>query len=260
MIMNRLPFKNLVICLAAVFFAGCGKEVKRVPVITAPVSSPVPASTPRMGYAIQAGAFSSLDNAVRFTDSLKGMGLDAYYFLHKAGLYKVRFGNYTSKELALFKANELKAKGYIEEFYIVTPEDYPWGKAGEMPDPGPTRLGIIKAAKSYIDIPYRFGGTSAEQGFDCSGLVMAVYRLNGINLPRTSREQYKAGRAVDERDLKEADLVFFDTMSKGQVSHVGVYIGDGKFIHAPKSGQNIRIDSLSAGYFKKRFMGARSYL
>ncbi|NLD35526.1 MAG: hydrolase [Desulfatiglans sp.] len=257
--MNRLPFKIFTLCLAALFFAGCGGAKKRVSIIAPPVSEPAP-SAPRMGYAIQAGAFSRLENAVRFTDSLKGLGLDAYYFLHESGLYKVRFGNYTSRDLSLVKAQELKANGLIEEFYIVTPEDYPWGRDTAGVDPGSTRRGIIQSAKSYIGIPYRFGGASPEQGFDCSGLAMAVYRLNGINLPRTSREQYKAGRAVNERDLKEADLVFFDTMSKGQVSHVGVYIGDGMFIHAPRSGQNIRIDSISAGYFKKRFIGARSFL
>ncbi len=258
MIQKILPIKIFVICLTALFFSGCGGTIKRVPVLPEPVS--LPASTPRMGYAIQAGAFSSFDNAVRFTDSLKGLGLDAYYFLHESGLYKVRFGNFATRELAYTKAKELKTNGIIQEFYIVTPEDYPWGRAGGRPDPDSTRRGIIKAAKSYIDIPYRFGGSSAEQGFDCSGLTMAVYRLNGIYLPRTSREQYNAGRAVDTGNMKEGDLVFFDTMSKGQVSHVGVYIGDGKFIHAPKSGKNIRIDSLSAGYFKKRFIGARSYL
>jgi hypothetical protein len=258
MIRNRLSLKIFAVCLTAVFFAGCGGAVRTTPDISSPIRDS--STAPRMGYAIQAGAFSKIDNAVRFTDSLKGLGLDAYYFLHKAGLYKVRFGNYTSKALALVKAEELKSKGVIEDFYIVTPEDYPWGRAGGRLDPGSTRRGIIKAAKSYIDIPYRFGGASAEQGFDCSGLTMAVYRLNGIDLPRTSKEQYKAGRAVDTRDMKEADLVFFDTSSKGQVSHVGVYLGDGMFIHAPKSGKNIRIDSLSDNYFKKRFVGVRTYL
>jgi gamma-D-glutamyl-L-lysine dipeptidyl-peptidase len=254
----RLPYKICALCLIAVFFAGCGGAVRTTPDTPSPIRDSYAA--PRMGYAIQAGAFSKIDNAVRFTDSLKGLGLDAYYFLHESGLYKVRFGNYTSKGIALIKAEELKVKGVIEDFYIVTPEDYPWGMAGGRLDPGSTRRGIIKAAKSYIDVPYRFGGTTAEQGFDCSGLTMAVYRLNGIDLPRTSKEQYQAGRLVDKRDMKEGDLVFFDTMSKGKVSHVGVYLGDGRFIHAPKSGKNIRIDSLSANYFKKRFMGARSYL
>lgn len=252
-----LILNPLILCLIAVFISGCGGATKRAPDIITPISEP---STPRMGYAIQAGAFSRLDNAVQFTDSLKRLGLDAYYFLHESGLYKVRFGNYTSRSLALVKAEELKSKGVISEFYIVTPEDYPWGMAGGRLDPGATRRGIIKAAKNYIDIPYRFGGASAEKGFDCSGLAMAVYRLNGIDLPRTSKEQYRVGRAVDTRDVKEADLVFFDTASKGQVSHVGVYLGDGMFIHAPKSGKNIRIDSLSDNYFKKRFVGARSYL
>lgn len=258
MIRNRLPFKTFVLCMVAVFFAGCGGAIRTTPDIATPIRDTY--SAPRMGYAIQAGAFSRLENAVKFTDVLKGLGLDAYYFLHESGLYKVRFGNYSSREIALAKAEALRTKGTIEEFYIVTPEDYPWGMADNRLDPGATRRGIIKAAKSYIDVPYRFGGASPEQGFDCSGLAMAVYRLNGINLPRTSREQYNAGRAVDMRDMKEADLVFFDTSSKGQVSHVGVYLGDGMFIHAPKSGQNIRIDSMSAGYFKKRFVGARSYM
>jgi hypothetical protein len=252
-----LILNPLILCLMAVLLSACGGGAKRVPDIATQISEP---STPRMGYAIQAGAFSRIENAVRLTDSLKGMGLDAYYFLYESGLYKVRFGNYTSRAMALKKAEELKSKGVIEDFYIVTPEDYPWGRAGGRLDPGSTRRGIIKAAKSYIDVPYRFGGTSADQGFDCSGLVMAVYRLNGIDLPRTSKEQYRAGREVDTRDIKEADLVFFDTSSKGQVSHVGVYLGDGMFIHAPKSGKNIRIDSLSDNYFKKRFVGARSYL
>jgi hypothetical protein len=257
--MKRIPLiiNLFILWLMAVLLSACGGGAKKLPDIITPIGEP---SAPRMGYAIQAGAFSSLDNAVRFTDSLKRLGLDAYYFLHESGLYKVRFGNYTSREVALIKANELKAKGYITEFYIVTPEDYPWGTAGGRIDTDSTRRGIIKAAKSYIDIPYRFGGTTAEQGFDCSGLAMAVYRLNGIDLPRTSREQYRAGKYVELRDMKEADLVFFDTMSKGQVSHVGVYLGDGRFIHAPKSGKNIRIDSLSDSYFKKRFVGARSYL
>jgi hypothetical protein len=255
---KRFVFSAFILSLSALLLSGCGGASRSGSGNIIPIREHF--TVPHMGYAIQAGAFSKLENAVKFTDSLKGLGLDAYYFLHESGLYKVRFGNYTTRELALLKAQELKAKGLIQAFYIVTPEDYPWGKPGERFDPGSTRRGIIKAAKSYIDVPYRFGGTSAEQGFDCSGLAMAVYRLNGIDLPRTSREQYRAGRAVDTSDMKEADLVFFDTASKGQVSHVGVYLGDGMFIHAPKSGKNIRIDSLSDGYFSKRFVGARSYL
>jgi hypothetical protein len=180
MIMNRLPLKIFMLSLMAVFFSGCGGGLKNAPDIITPISE---SYTPRMGYAIQAGAFSSLDNAVRFTDTLKGLGLDAYYFLHESGLYKVRFGNYTSRELALANAKELKAKGYISDYYIVTPEDYPWGKAGERSDPETIRRGIIKAAKSYLHIPYRYGRTTAEQGLDSSRLAMPVYRLNGINLP-----------------------------------------------------------------------------
>jgi cell wall-associated NlpC family hydrolase len=90
--------------------------------------------------------------------------------------------------------------------------------------------------------------------------VIAVYQLNGLNVPRTSEEQYKSGMPVAKDQLEKGDLVFFVTSSSGRVSHVGIYIGDDKFIHAPGTGKNICADSLTSSYYRDRFYGACTYL
>jgi cell wall-associated NlpC family hydrolase len=89
---------------------------------------------------------------------------------------------------------------------------------------------------------------------------MTVYHLNGLNLPRTSRQQFATGTAVKKFSLKKGDLIFFATKGRGRVSHVGIYAGGGLFIHAPKSGTRIRTEKLSNKYFKRVYVGARSYL
>jgi cell wall-associated NlpC family hydrolase len=89
---------------------------------------------------------------------------------------------------------------------------------------------------------------------------MAIYQLNGLNLPRSSEEQYRAGIPVKQSQLLRGDLVFFATSTGKKISHVGVYAGDNKFIHAPGRGKRIRADSLSNRYFKTRYAGARTYL
>ncbi len=219
----------------------------------------VEAAIPRMEHAIQAGAFSRFGNAVKFTESLQKLGLEPYYF-KDAGLYKVRFGDFASKDLARARANELRESGMIQEYYIIGPEDYQKGKNNTSDPINDLRKEIVSTAKRFIGIPYRFGGENAKEGFDCSGLTMASYRLNGLKLPRNSRQQWAAGKSIDKKDVMEADLVFFDTMGKGRVSHVGIYIGNGEFIHAPKTGKTIRIESMSNSYFKKRYLGTRTYL
>jgi cell wall-associated NlpC family hydrolase len=122
------------------------------------------------------------------------------------------------------------------------------------------RKEIVRAANQYIGVCYRWGGQSSGTGFDCGGLTMAVYRLNGLKLPRSSRQQWKSGRPVNPDQLSGADLVFFATTSSGKVSHMGIYIGNNKFLHAPGSGRKIRISSMSNKYYKSRYLGARSYL
>ena len=89
---------------------------------------------------------------------------------------------------------------------------------------------------------------------------MTVYRLNGLNLPRSSTQQYQTGTPISRSSLQRGDLIFFATAGGKRVSHVGIYAGDGRFIHAPKSGGKIGFESLSNTYFSRRYVGARTYL
>lgn len=225
-----------------------------------PTSRPMKQKTlSMMGHTIQAGAFAQVENAVRLTEKLKSHGLDATYFKASDGLFKVRFGNFISKEQARLRALSLQKAGVIEEFYIVLPEEYAAAKRKQLGDPY-LREQIVKTARDFIGIPYLWGGTNAETGFDCSGLAMTVYQLNGLDLPRHSAAQYAAGENIRREDLQKGDLVFFALNERGKVSHVGVYIGDDQFIHAPSRGKKIRIDLLSDEYFTRYYVGAKKYL
>lgn len=211
-----------------------------------------------MGHTIQVGAFARVENAVRLTEKLKRQGLEATYFKADDGLFKVRFGNFSSRDKAQLRAKSLQTSGVIEEYYIVLPEDSAAAKFSRY-GTDYLRESLVKTAHDFIGVPYLWGGTSADAGFDCSGLTMTVYQLNGLDLPRHSRTQYDAGATIDQSDLQKGDLVFFATSGRGKVSHVGVYVGDGRFIHAPSRGKKIRIDSLSADYFAKRYVGSKQY-
>ena len=223
--------------------------------------SPGPQKRPLaiMGNTIQAGAFAQVENAVRLTEKLKSQGLDATYFKAADGLFKVRFGNFSSKDQAKLRAQSLQSAGVIEEFYIVLPEDSAAAKRKQY-GTDYLRESLVKSARDFIGVPYLWGGASAEAGFDCRGLTMTVYQLNGLDLPRHSATQYDAGDAIDQSDLQKGDLVFFLMKGRGKVSHVGIYIGSGRFIHAPSRGKRIRIDSLSNEYFAKHYVGAKNYL
>ena len=212
-----------------------------------------------MGYAIQVGAFSQLNNAVQLTEILQSKGLSAYYFVHQNGLYTVRFGNLSSKEKAQKKAETLCSAGTIPDYFIVGPDDYRTTKSGEN---GKIflRNEIVERAESFVGVPYRWGGSSPRDGFDCSGFSMVVYRLNGFDLPRSSKQQWKAGSPIKRSQLLKGDLVFFATSGKKRVSHVGIYLGGGKFLHAPGRGREIKRAYLSDTYFKTRYVGARAYL
>jgi cell wall-associated NlpC family hydrolase len=110
---------------------------------------------------------------------------------------------------------------------------------------------------SSIGVDYKYGGNSHATGFDCSGLVAHVFREGyGITLPRNSVAQSKAGRPVAADELQPGDLVFYNTLNR-PYSHVGIYLGDGRFIHAPRTGTAVRIESLKSGYWTKRWNGAR---
>lgn len=220
---------------------------------------PVRQETPLVGFTIQAGAFADINNASLFTASLEQKGIDATFFRDADGLYKVRFGAFSSKQLAVRKAEKLKQAGLIDSFYIVSPDQHAISARQERGE-GYVRGKIVETARSFLGTPYLWGGTSAKTGFDCSGLTMTTYRLNGLVLPRTAREQYRTGNSVTLSLLEKGDLIFFEIEKKGGASHVGLFVGDGKFIHAPGRGKTIRIDKLSNRFFRTRFIGARSYL
>ena len=237
-------------------FAGCGQKAV-IPSHTR--ATPSQKVLHPMRFTIQVGAFSRLENAIQLTEFLERKGLTAYYFRHEKGLYKVRFGDFPSMEAAGAMARDLVSAGTIDSYYIVGPDDYASAKA-RIHGPAGLRSEIVKTAESFIGLPYRLGGSSPEEGFDCSGLAMAVYQLNGLNLPRSSKEQYASGDPVKRRELLKGDLVFFKISWGRKVSHVGVYVGDGKFIHSPAKGKAIRLNSLSNTYYAERYVGGRSYI
>lgn len=120
---------------------------------------------------------------------------------------------------------------------------------------------LVVTAMGFLGVPYRRGGNSAETGgFDCSGFVKAIYEQTvGLMLPRRAEQQAAATKAVDKQDLQPGDLVFFNTMRR-TFSHVGIYVGEGKFIHSPKPGAEVRVENMSANYWQRRFDGARRVL
>lgn len=119
---------------------------------------------------------------------------------------------------------------------------------------------VLMRAIGLVGTPYTYGGNTPESGFDCSGLVNYVYRDTlRLHLPRTSRElaTHQGARIAPER-LRPADLVFFG--SRGAVTHVGIYVGEGRFVHAPTSGGTVRLDHLDGPYWRKRYTGAKRVL
>lgn len=116
---------------------------------------------------------------------------------------------------------------------------------------------LVISAMGFLGVPYRYGGNSADTGFDCSGFVRAVYEQSvGKILPRRADEQAAATRVIDRQELKPGDLVFFNTMRRA-FSHVGIYVGDGKFIHSPRKGSEVRVEDMRVAYWQTRFNGAR---
>ena len=125
------------------------------------------------------------------------------------------------------------------------------------PTASATQRDVVRHALGYVGVPYRYGGASAETGFDCSGLVWRVYReAAGLRLPRDTYGISRRGVAIPSRDLQPGDLVFFNTMRR-PYSHVGIYVGNDRFVHAPSSGGVVQVTRISDQYWRQRFDGAR---
>ena len=116
---------------------------------------------------------------------------------------------------------------------------------------------LILKGLEMVGVSYRRGGTDPDAGLDCSGFVRYVFQDSlGLNLPRTAKEMSQVGEQVASNDLKPGDLVFFNTMRRA-FSHVGIYVGDDKFIHSPRAGGAVRIEDMRDAYWSRRFTGAR---
>ena len=135
-----------------------------------------------------------------------------------------------------------------EEFFAPGVATMPDGTMGK----------VVFTAVQLIGVPYRWGGASPEQGVDCSGLVHYSYRNAGVPVPRTSRELFRAARRIQPENLKPGDLVFF-RLDTQWVSHVGIYLGNDRFIHAPRTGKNVGYASLGNDYWRERFAGAGTF-
>ncbi len=116
---------------------------------------------------------------------------------------------------------------------------------------------LVFYALAYLDVKYRYGGSDPETGWDCSGYVSHVFKnAIGVTLPRTSAGMSERGESIGRAALKPGDLVFFNTLKRA-FSHVGIYIGDNRFVHAPSSGKSVQISDMNSNYWARRFNGGR---
>lgn len=141
------------------------------------------------------------------------------------------------------------------------------GPLFQQPSPSPAQpvqrpitSSLVVHAMAYVGLPYSWGGGSFETGFDCSAFVQAAFKRSlGIDLPRTTAEQARATQPIAANELQIGDLVFFNTLGP-RFSHVGIYIGDGRFVHSPRSGAHIRIERLHVNYWQRRLTGVHRVL
>ena len=151
--------------------------------------------------------------------------------------------------------NALAVLGVVAAAFVHTA-----GAVSVERDDATLRSDIVVRALTLIDTPYRYGGSTPASGFDCSGLVRYVFQSVGAPmLPRRSEDIGKLGEPITRSQLEPGDLVFFNTLSRAY-SHVAIYIGDGRFLHAPARGGRVRIEGMDDRYWRARFDGARRFI
>jgi cell wall-associated NlpC family hydrolase len=163
-----------------------------------------------------------------------------------------KFTAETTKAVRSFQTKQkLKVDGIVEDrtYYLLMGKDL----KGTNEITHDKAKQITDTAKSFIGVPYKFGGTT-PRGFDCSGFIQYVFDKRKIALPRSADTQYKVGKSIAQKNLQQGDLVFFSTYEKG-ASHCGIYLEQGKFIHASSHG--VMISRLDESYWKTRYLGAR---
>jgi hypothetical protein len=239
------------------------------------VGSPAIAQS-RTVYGVQVGAFKEFERAEQVQQALEDAGFSSY-FSEVGGYKRVRIGPYLSREKAEREARSLwpflvARFGPLEfERSWVVVEDREIENApivtAETPAPifpdrrvtarGDARL-ILEDAMTHLGTPYHWGGTQPG-GFDCSGFVQFIFSSRGFVIPRQAKNQFKVGDEIAADALEPGDLVFFSTYSRG-ASHVGIYIGEGEFIHSSSGEGVVTITPLAKRYYTNRYLGARRVL
>ncbi len=123
--------------------------------------------------------------------------------------------------------------------------------------PGTKRYSVVKTAEKFLGVRYKFGG-SDPAGFDCSGYSSYVYKMNGLLIPHSAQQQFANGKRIGIRKARPGDLVFF-RISGWKISHVAIYMGNYRFIHAPSSGKHVSFDDIRKDYWRKRYAGTVTY-
>ena len=192
-------------------------------------------------------------NGVNFRSG-PGTGYNIY-----ACLPRGTFVTVDSAEGSWYKITYNGVTGYMSSDYVSVRKGVEVDRSGLAVDRyGTTGETIVNYAAQFLGTPYVYGGSSPS-GFDCSGFVYYVLRCNGINVSRTQVPMYSEGTPVSKANLQPGDLVFFQNTYKAGLSHVGIYVGDGQFIHAPSSGRVVSYADLNSDYYTAHYYGAARY-
>lgn len=228
-------------------------------------------------FGVQVGAFKEFERAENVQEALEDAGFNSY-FSEASGYKRVRIGPFTTRAaadaaavelwpflVARFGPIEFERSWVIKEDRLVenapiTPEPHIFASIEPRNDFGLdfSADSLIRDALDFRGIPYRWGGTTSD-GFDCSGFVQHIFFRAGFSIPRQAKTQFKVGESIADSDLIAGDLVFFSTYSSGP-SHVGIYMGNGEFVHASSGEGCVTVTPLSKRYYANRYLGARRVL